>query len=91
MASKSPRSVRPSSYIKRKRFFASLEALEDRKLLDGAAAHVFAQFADTLSSPTDTKQFNVSLTSANFTLSGGSTILGFQARANNSPLDPGIF
>jgi hypothetical protein len=68
---------------------AFLEPLEDRRVLDAGAEHVFAQFSGVLASAGDMTQFDIAIVPpTNFTLSRGNTALGFWVRADGSALDP---
>ena len=68
-----------------------LEQLEDRTLLS-TAANVFATFDGLLAHTTDTQQIPISISSANFSLSGINTVmLGFHLeRVSGSNLDPAV-
>lgn len=63
-----------------------VERLEDRRLL--AANNVFAQFQGNLLSSDSRLQIPISVTSADFALSGGKAVLGFQVQRDGGNLDP---
>src|SRR5215831_6252426 len=78
--------TRHKSHNKR---FSPPERLEARVLLASAASDVFAKFDGVLASATSTATIPITFTTANATLSGGKTTIGFQVvAANGSPLDP---
>jgi len=67
--------------------WAGLDLLEQRILLSGD--NVFAQFIGSIAAPGGTVVIPIELTSPEFTLSGGSTRLGFLVSADNGgTLDP---
>jgi hypothetical protein len=68
---------------------SAFERLENRLLLAGDGANVFATFDGTITSAGGSDSIPISLTSANFNLSNGRVILGFQLEASgNSALHP---
>src|SRR5262245_37145 len=82
------RSNRRSPSPARRRHFLRIEPLEDRTLL--TAGNVFALFAGDVPA-SGSRQINVSVQgTADFTLSGGKTLVGILTQADGSSLNPAV-
>jgi len=82
---------KPQVHVHPRPLFA-IEPLEQRVMLSGAVpSNVFAQIDETIDDPADRPQVVITVSPDDFTLAGGSTLVGFHARASDgSNLNPGI-